>query len=1113
MIEHSTIIPHFDMNYCDGNADAAVDGLLVLENRQGGNPEPPVEKVVTTTASSHVQLSVTPKEIENSWYFPVSHRKRFGYVLLSPRSFIFHTEDGIKSRVLPWYRVEDVRVNVSSSVKALVKVIHIDGSSYIFKFGSRLELERFRADVNDRREADPSSGSSNKGKNFQEPGKGKTGVKAAGCNGSWKTMSILKTRRKRVGTPTKLPANFLRIPEKQKKRGRETDPSNHFDLSENASSKPLCEDSPPPHELVQSTIKGAHSKIQALKASINIPSFLVPNEERENGRLSNSQGSPKSAQTLSMFSRFSAPRLSVPTMRIPKVSFPVTVPGVESKASKPSPPRMPPVKMFPHSHQEPSQAAAHVAADTSLREDSQCRLSMPPLGIKSSMAAPSMCTDASDSGASTGRSIVSEMPMTNKKDENVTSKIARSGNGARPGSSRSGFSSFHTSTFEFRTHGTNEEKAKHRSSAKHQQTPETCASIPTIGASLLANDNINKCNNVNTYGMIPSVESRGISLQELQWLVQDMEQVCLAEQWKSVETGKVLQPQEVSMYDLVGHYVFPRTKAHSCSYIEQAFGTHCNAQGLRRPPQWFVSHSWSDSVMDLIHCIKQHAADRHTADPGSAMYWVCAFAVNQHIVGSNVVNFDHFSDNTFLHDPCMTKEVLQVTNGMLIVVDQQQSYFSRSWCLWELLLALEQAKLRAEVCVSCEMEDQYLLDVYSVNQIGIAVGLTRGVAQVDKHRSATVERNRHPNSDATISQEKKIPCHQSEWSKLQALRQSHFHFQSCQAAMEVSIESSLASLAQDTGRIMNCLAQNKKGSNANEPEALAAHPAYNHANALIQGTFAGMLYRHALEESMVGRHNEAGCLSLKNVQATLLSSPITHLEVSFAGCTAFKINQALKFVDSLPPSLQQLDLDYSFLAFKFSDEFSIGLRRLSKSLRTFKLNLSFCSELHNFERLWEELGDLINLQCLALVIQPNKRLTAVDGLATAIGEMPTLRKLHLDFGCFGEHAKLVAMAKSEKTMKNMSSMWAKPSVYTSHAQESTHQFNQVSKLSKLDLGGLHISDASIHNLCCSVLHHNELKSLKLRFLGEFGKKLEGVENVEHLQGVLQQAENRFNLFC
>lgn len=626
-----------------------------------------------------------------------------------------------------------------------------------------------------------------------------------------------------------------------------------------------------------------------------------------------------------------------------------------------------------------------------------------------------------------------------------------------------------------------------------------------------------------TYGAIPKLEHRGITVRQLKNIIQDVQHRCASEQWKSTETGYGLQPHQVTMYDLVKHYVLPRTQANACSFVEAAFGEHHNEyehQSVQRPPQWFVSHTWSDSIFHVANCIEQHASDRGL-DANTVTYWICALAMNQHSNEASIAI--ETIDESSLKNPLMTLDVMNATEGILSVVDIQNVYFKRIWCLWELFLALERSR------ASCfGDEGHYLIDIYTTTDDDKAVGLTDGSVKADMYRPSRHETKMtessppHENKESLLFH--KQPCNKLEWSELRTLRQAQFRFQACFEALNVHLESSHACMEEDTRRIMNCIVQyNTNGNNihnarAYEAEALTAHPGYARVNALIQGAFAALAYRRVLEDAVSDKAGDQDQERLRNVQTALSTSPIENLEVSFAGCAAFQIRDALKFAESLPASLRRLDLDYSFLEFQVAEEFAIGFGRLHENLQVFKLNLAFCS-LGNLDRLWEELGKLVNLRHLVLVIHPNKNLTSVDGLTAALNNMSKLECLELEFDCYGEYSKLVAVAKGGAQLNNISStyrnMMGKTTDSSRRTKELHQQFDRVSKLANLDIGGAYISDSSIQKLCrtlTSRIHDTKLASLKLRFLGSLGKKLRSVETIDDLQQTLQRIRNGLKFF-
>ncbi|CAB9504235.1 expressed unknown protein [Seminavis robusta] len=1007
-----------------------------------------------------------------------------------------------------------------------------------------------------------------KSKMKKPPPPRKTRIKVSYADDSDKTatITIRKQTRKRIGTIQKLPQDFLRIP--QKKQEPLFNPKTLDKLGDMPSdllpnrnqqakwnnyrraSAPLAETSNQP------------SKFQALRNSINFPSFpstaSKSSSPADNGHKDatkrsffSQQGQENRARARSpsdgnnsLLSKFSVPKMTAPTITMPKIQLPsIKNTSPTSSTTQTSSSSTPPsqLKTAPPGPPGPPMALFSLTD----RMESQQSPAPPPMGMFSrpnedghwfadnqQQPAQGLVTTSENDLLSGGGSYGLAPPESAPTDEkpgkwglsipavpSLTKKASSDGNPSTTNNSSNNNNksmwNFSPPSFAF---SKNESESPPQESAPPLDNKSTRRwTLASMGSALKVstssanspptlNDIIDINDYSDSFGSIPQVEFRGVTLKQLQQLVENMRRHCVMEQWKSVETGRGLQPKHVSMYDLVRHYVIPHTQANSCSFVEQAFGKHHYEHGLPRPPQWYISHTWNDTVVDLVRCIEQHAIDRGLETDETAKYWISALSINQHQLGANVVaDLDTLSDDSMLQDPRMTQRILQVTEGILCVIDKENRYFSRIWCLWEIFLALE----RAKVCLDSG-DDRYLVDVYTLtDEEGPPVGVTDGAAQVDKYRL-----KESGSKDDIDTPSCRQVCSEIEWSELRVLRQSQFRYETCFDALKVNLESARASLEVDSRRIMNCIAQ-YKGINhgavdsTHDAEALTLHPSYSHVNALIQGTFAGMCYRQALEAASKG--DEQGLSNLKVVQAALSSSSIHNLEVCFAGCSAFQIREALKFVEILPISLQRLDLDYSFLDFQYAEEFAMGLGRLAPNLEVFKLNCAFCSKLSNLDKLFQELGKLINLLQLTLVIQPNKSITSVDGLTAALLEMPRLEKLELEFDCCGGYSRMVTAAKGGAAVNNISSIFRG----TSDSSRLTQQFDQVSKLAHLDINGAYIDDSSITKLCRSIKSRNfdsKIQKLRLRFLGDTGKKLRDVETVEDLAETLQRIRNGLKLF-
>ncbi|CAL1150216.1 unnamed protein product, partial [Cladocopium goreaui] len=89
-------------------------------------------------------------------------------------------------------------------------------------------------------------------------------------------------------------------------------------------------------------------------------------------------------------------------------------------------------------------------------------------------------------------------------------------------------------------------------------------------------------------------------------------------------------------------------------------------------PHWFVSHAWIEPVCKFLACLEQHALVRELSS--STFYWVCAYANNQHCVEEDIKS-----------NPRSTSfyRAMQMSEGVLLVLDSAGTTFERIWCCFE----------------------------------------------------------------------------------------------------------------------------------------------------------------------------------------------------------------------------------------------------------------------------------------------------------------------------------------------------------------------------------------------------------------------------------------------
>ncbi|CAB9530519.1 expressed unknown protein [Seminavis robusta] len=492
---------------------------------------------------------------------------------------------------------------------------------------------------------------------------------------------------------------------------------------------------------------------------------------------------------------------------------------------------------------------------------------------------------------------------------------------------------------------------------------------------------------------IPQTEYRAISLRQLKQLVAYILRHCVQNGWRNTLSHQLLQPENLSLYDLVDHLVKPLTVKNQCSYVELVASEP-------QKPKWFVSHAWSGTFIELVDCLDRHARDRGMdVDDPSTTYWVCAFANNQHRLDGELPG-DSSHENYLQTIPFY--RAINLADGTVSIVDTKATCYTRIWCVFEVAIStgvLTKANSdRSDI--QGKQSDHHLYDVYAITggQQSRAIGLTDGLAHVDRS------------------------C-----PPAQLARQQDFPMEICQRALDIQLEHANATVDQDKKRILHyiCSTENNRqgvaGGLDNVEDPPTSHPGYERVNALLNGFFAISSYRNALEQGN----------DMAQYRSALSKHPeLQSLNLFLRGCQAFK-DEALYFMQSLPPaSLRRLELDYGDIGFESSDQFAVGLGRLVQ-LKTFELTVGGVmndSCLRCTNHLFLELQQLTGLRELELTFSLRGEKLLINSFCQ-IGRLTNLKKLHLAFSGDVEHpdnldglASLVNLEELTLNLKRMKSI-------------------------------------------------------------------------------------------
>ena len=90
------------------------------------------------------------------------------------------------------------------------------------------------------------------------------------------------------------------------------------------------------------------------------------------------------------------------------------------------------------------------------------------------------------------------------------------------------------------------------------------------------------------------------------------------------------------------------------------------------------SHWWGEPIVSFVNCCQKHSSLRRLND-ASANYWVCGYANRQHELELEIGR--DITESSFY-------KALHVADGLLLILDQDATPFSRIWCDYELYASI-----------------------------------------------------------------------------------------------------------------------------------------------------------------------------------------------------------------------------------------------------------------------------------------------------------------------------------------------------------------------------------------------------------------------------------------
>lgn len=448
-------------------------------------------------------------------------------------------------------------------------------------------------------------------------------------------------------------------------------------------------------------------------------------------------------------------------------------------------------------------------------------------------------------------------------------------------------------------------------------------------------------------GYIDRTEMRSVTLGDLQKTFAYAKDATRRKQplWLRGDGSEVTE-HTMNLHNLRDWLLLPATCAGNCSFLELLTSTALK-------PTWYVSHSWDDPTKNFVTGVEAHSAIRQLSpDTG---YWVCAFA-----------NRLWDMETEILEDPAASSfmKALELSSGILLVLDREGNPFKRLWCVYETYAGLKK---------------NLLLDVASAIQDWHASILTDGPTEL----------------------EKRCPSHGTQ---LKLLRELCFPTEVIKSGLKTDIESALVFAQADRRHILNKVAGRSNTSLHETPTT--EHPNYK----AVDSRFASFLARAAWVQSVVsGRTSKLGLPA-----ALAADQALEEISLDLSGvpiCSLPRFIRILKDVGrALPGNLKRLSLKLSPVVIPEHDaereggesKIAMALDNLLSTPQLEELALDFtpCPMLTNLElaTLGVCLSGFPQLLRLELHLADCRKLgdQGLAGLGLGLRKLPRLQHLRLN---------------------------------------------------------------------------------------------------------------------
>lgn len=536
------------------------------------------------------------------------------------------------------------------------------------------------------------------------------------------------------------------------------------------------------------------------------------------------------------------------------------------------------------------------------------------------------------------------------------------------------------------------------------------------------------------------------------------------------------------------------TADERCSFVEAVAE---DAEHQR--PLWFVSHWWGEAIVDFLSCIQHHQRIRELPDPSA--YWVCAYANNQHELGTELGT-----------DPMQSSflRAMQSCDGVVLILDPLATPFSRVWCCFE------------EGVVALASRGLVSTDEFHVGRATLK-GLASRDGQEGRRPSllldiATVDGELNPQllTEGLTNKEKDMEkAHQFHFScpsgwLAKSKREQSFPLELIGLGLQVDISHASASLEVDRTRILNSLAGATSQAELDQP------PVEDHRNIrvvdqVLRSTFAVAGWRQALLKKIdVSDHGVlplaralGGDIQRRHLDLSILKgafkeqeqvdmlalavgslTSLVQLHLDLSNCTGLTSAAELGKSISGLIGLQELFLHFTSCGKLGSiAEIACGL---GGQLKRLNLSLQFCRGLDNAsaDDLGLGLSRLSNLEDLNLCFDCCDTVTSLDGLGVGFSQLSRLKTLKLNISRLKHLGAIEGLARGVTGLESLHDLWVQASF--NKALSSLSQFGKslacLTQLQSMDLNFQYCHQISgVEDLGRSLQQLSVLKTLRLSF--------------------------------